>query len=117
MLSSEEQRWIREIVSVNPAWADVHIGELFVVAECTCGCRSVVIEDIPYVQNPKLADHQGLVGEIDINIRATGKVDVVSVLLHYAKGNLSLLEVVWYNFPKPVPKSWEEISREVRPGD
>jgi len=116
-LSTEERAWIRDIVSANPVWADVQLGELFVVAECTCGCRSVVLEAPEHVQNPRFIGHQGLVGEIDLSVRFDGRDDVVSVLLHYAEGNLSLLEVVWYNFPEPVPRKWLELSRDYRIGD
>jgi hypothetical protein len=116
-VTAEEQAWIHDIVSANPRWADAQVGDLFVVAECACGCRSVVLEEPPHLQNPRLVGHQGLVGEIDISIRFDGRDDVVSVLLHYAEGNLSLLEVVWYNFPEPVPRKWIELSREIRLGD
>ena len=107
-LTSQEQEWVREIVLANPEWADVQLAALYVVAECTCGCRSVVLDDPTEVQNPKLSDHQGLVGGITLGIKVEGRDDVVSVLLHFAGGTLSLLEVVWYNFPDPVPSTWIE---------
>ena len=116
-VTTEELAWIRDIVSANPAWADIQLGEIFVVAECACGCRSVVLEEPEHVQNPKMVGHQGLVGEIDLSIRFDGRDDVVSVLLHYAEGSLSLLEVVWYNFPEPVPRRWIELSRDLRVSD
>ena len=49
-------------------------------------------------------------------VKVNGQDDVISVLLHFAEGNLSLLEVVWYNFPDPVPRSWTEISRTISVG-
>lgn len=116
-VTAEEQAWIDDIVSANPRWADVQLGDLFVVAECACGCRSVVLEAPQHLQNPRLVGHQDLVGEMDINIRFDRRDDVVSIFLHYAEGNLSLLEVVWYNFPEPVPRKWMEMSRELRTGD
>jgi len=85
----------------------------FLVAACTCGCRSVVIEATPQPQNPKLVGHQGLVGGIDLSVKARGKDAVISVLLHFAEGSLSLLEIVWCNFPDPVPSTWVEINRRV----
>lgn len=115
-VTAEEQGWIHDIVSANPAWADTQLGDLIVVAECVCGCRSVVLQAPEFVQNPKLIGHQGLVGEIDLGIRIDGRDDVVSILLHFAEGNLSLLEVVWYNFPEPVPRRWVEVSRDLRVG-
>jgi hypothetical protein len=117
LLTAEEQAWIRNIVSANPQWADVALGDLFVVAECACGCRSVVLEQPENIQNPMLIGHQGLVGEMGITIRFDGREDVVSVLLHYAEGSLSLLEVIWYNFPEPVPRKWVELSRDLKVGD
>jgi hypothetical protein len=116
-LTSQEQEWVREIVLANPEWADVQLAALYVVAECTCGCRSVVIDSPTEVQNPKLLDHQGLVGSIALGIKVEGRDDVVSVLLHFAEGSLSLLEVVWYNFPDPVPSSWIETSRNISVGE
>jgi hypothetical protein len=112
-LTPQEEEWIREIVLANPRWADADLGNLFIVGACTCGCRSVVIEATPQTQNPKLVGHQGLVGGIDLSVRVGAKDDVISVLLHFAEGSLSLLEVVWYNFPDPVPSTWVEISRRV----
>lgn len=31
------------------------------------------------------------------------------------KGFLEELGVIWYNFPRPFPKSWEEVSRMADP--
>jgi hypothetical protein len=115
-LTSQESAWVHTLVLANPQWADVAITEMHVVAECTCGCRSVVLEEPPQPQNPKLIGHQGLVGEIDLTVKVNGQDDVISVLLHFAEGSLSLLEVVWYNFPEPVPPTWTEISRIVSVG-
>jgi hypothetical protein len=114
--TSQEAAWIRDIVLANPDWADVDLGNLHVVAECGCGCRSVVIEEPPQPQNPKFLGHQGLVGEVSLGINVDGKEDVISVLLHFAEGSLSLLEVVWYNFPQPIPATWTEISRHISVG-
>jgi hypothetical protein len=88
-VSTEERAWMRDIASLNSVWADVQLGEIIVVAECTCGCRSVVLEAPEHVQNARLIGHQGLVGEIDLSVRFDGGDDVVSVLLHYAEGNLA----------------------------
>jgi hypothetical protein len=53
-------------------WADVDITDLHSVAECTCGCRSVVLEKLPKPQNPKLVGHQGLVGRDRIDRENSG---------------------------------------------
>jgi hypothetical protein len=115
-VTDEEQGWIRDIVSANPTWADVQLGELFVVAECTCGCRSVVLEGPESVQNPRLIGHQNLVGALDLKVRFDAGEDFVSVLLHYSEGSLTMLEVIWYNFPAPVPRRWIELARDLRIG-
>jgi hypothetical protein len=116
-ITEEERKWVQEIVSANPDWADVTIGELHVVKQCTCGCRSVVLEEPSFVQNPKFSQQQGLIGEIDIHVYLEdGKDDYVSVLLHQSRGKLTYMEVIWYNFPEPVPLHWIEIRREVRVG-
>jgi hypothetical protein len=115
-LTSQETEWSAALVLANPQWADVAITDIYVVAKCTCGCRSVVLEEPPEPQNPKLIGHQGLVGEIDLTVKINTQDDVISVLLHFAEGSLSLLEVVWYNFSEPVPSAWTEVSRVVSVG-
>lgn len=115
-LTSQEAGWVRELVLANPQWADVEITDLYVVAECSCGCRSVVLEKPAKPQNPKLVGHQGLVGEIELRVKIQEQDDVISALLHFAEGSLSLLEVVWYNFPDPIPSVWTEISRHISVG-
>lgn len=115
-LTAQELDWVRQIILSNPQWSDVELKDLQVVAECTCGCRSVVLGKPVETQNPRLTGHQGLVGQLDLGIRLNDRKDVVTVLLHFADGSLSLLEVVWYNFPEPVPRSWIEVSRNVSPG-
>lgn len=61
----------------------------------------------------RLIGQKGLVGEIDLTIRVDDKEDVASVLLHHVAGNLSELEVIWCNFPEPVPSDWIEVTRRV----
>ena len=112
-LTEQEAAWVNEIVLANPRWADTTITSLRVVAECSCGCRSIALEKPPQPQNPGLLGHQGLVGEIELCVRTHGRDDVIGILLHFAEGSLSLLEVIWYNFPEPVPSEWVEISRHV----
>jgi hypothetical protein len=119
-VTPQEREWIGEIVLSNPQWADAELGDLCVVAACTCGCRSIVIEAPPKPQNPKLVGHQGLVGGIDLGIHVYEKDDVISVLLHFAQGSLSLLEVALYNLPDPVPATWIETieaSRRISLGE
>jgi hypothetical protein len=115
-LTPQEAGWVRELVFANLQWADVEITPLHIVGDCACGCRSVVLEKPSKPQNPKLVGHQGLVGEIELGVKIQGQDDVISVLLHFAEGNLTLLEVVWYNFPEPIPAVWTEISRHISVG-
>jgi hypothetical protein len=115
-LTSQEAARVRKLVLANPEWADVEIADLYAVAECACGCRSIVLEKPPEPQNPKFVGRQGLVGEIELGVKIQGQDDVISVLLHFTEGSLSLLEVVWYNFPDPIPSVWTEISRHISVG-
>lgn len=112
--TEEEDGWVRYLVAANPEWRDVLIGPLFVIAECSCGCRSVVFDQPEVPEMPKLVGHQGLVAEMSMKVRFGESEDVVSILLLHANGSLSTLEVVWYNFPDPVPQAWTELNREVR---
>lgn len=77
---------------------------------------ALVFEEPPFVQNPKVSHQQDAIGTIHIRISADGGHDHVSVLLHHVWGKLAYLEVVWYNFPKPVPANWIELGREVKVG-
>jgi len=115
-LTEEEDTWVRDIVSINPDWADVSLGQLYVIEKCICGCRTVVFEEPPFVQNPKVSHQQDAIGQIDIHISADSGHDYISVLLHHSWGKLRYLEVVWYNFPKPVPAYCMELGREVKVG-
>lgn len=112
----EEDGWTRDLVAANPEWHDALVGPLFVIAECSCGCRSVVLEQPEIPQMPTLVGHQGLVAEMSMKVQFGDSEDVISVLLLHANGSLSTLEVVWYNFPDPVPRAWTELNREVRIG-
>jgi len=117
-LTNEEQQWVRDITLANPLWADADLGELFVIGECSCGCRTIIFEEPRFVQNPQEKDHQGPVGEMTIRIKNKNRnvEDVVTLLLHQTEGKLTDLEVVWYNFPEPVPKTWVEVGRTIRSG-
>lgn len=112
-LTEQERGWTNDILSASKEWADVCLAELYAVARCPCGCRTILLEAPQQVQNPRLLGQKGLVGEIDLTVRIDDKEDVVSVLLHHVAGNLSELEVVWYNFPQPVPGNWIELTRKI----
>ena len=115
-LTADEAEWVREIALCNPQWADVELKDLRVVAECTCGCRSIAFEEPTRPQKSKLIGCQGLVGQMNLGIKINDREDVVTMLLQFADGSLSVLEVVWYNFPEPVPLAWTEVSRSISPG-
>ncbi len=57
-ITAEERGWIHDIVSSSPAWAEVQLGDLFAVAACTCGCRSVVLEEPEHTQNNQFIGRQ-----------------------------------------------------------
>lgn len=114
-LSPRETDLIQSLTSINPEWAGVEPTSLRVIAECQCGCQSVVLALPPEPQNCRGVGHQGPIGEISLSIRSERGDDLITVLLHQAEGSLSLLEVVWYNFPDPIPNEWIELSRDVAP--
>ena len=112
-LSQRETELTKSLTSINPEWAEVDATALRVIAECRCGCQSIVFAEPLEPQNIRAVGHQGLVGQMNLKISVDGREDVISVLLHFAEGSLSLLEVIWYNFPDPIPTEWREIGREV----
>ena len=92
-LSPRETDLIQSLTSINPGWAGVETTSLRVIAECQCGCQSVVLALPPEPQNRKGIGHQGPIGEITLSIRGGRGDDIITVLLHQAEGSLSLLEV------------------------
>lgn len=115
-LKVDEADWVSEILKGNPHWAAVSAEGLKVVAECSCGCRSIEFDESSCVRNAKVKSRQDVVGTLDIEICYDSKKDYVSVLLHHVLGKLSHLEVIWHNFPAPVPGRWTELNRTVRAG-
>lgn len=114
-LTLREAEFARSLTRISREWANVDSASLRVIAECRCGCQSVMLAEPAEPQNTTGVGHQGPVGELSLSIRTDHGDDVVSVLLHQAHGSLSLLEIIWYNFPEPVPTEWTELSREVIP--
>ncbi len=114
--SRQQLEWVKEIVLAAPQWTDVSLGSLRIIGECASEKRTVVFEKPDQPQNPPLVGHQGLVGEINLSILHEKHKEPVTILLHYADGSLSLLELIWYNFPEPVPESWTEVGHEVQAG-
>ncbi|HTF64916.1 MAG TPA: hypothetical protein VK638_19740 [Edaphobacter sp.] len=112
-LSSREAELTHSLTSINPEWAGVNVAALRIIGECRCGCQSVVFAKPPEPQSVLAVGHQNLVGEMSLSIRTASGDDTISVLLHYADGSLSLLEVIWYNFPDPIPDEWTELRREI----
>lgn len=125
-LAGWERECVAQILAANQKWADVEVSELFAIASCPCGCRSIQLErpSMPQNRNPAwlessqiscLSDavhlrYGVLIGSIDIVTKNTG---LITVQLHGYGGYLDYLEVIWYN-PGPMPETWEEVSREVR---
>jgi hypothetical protein len=114
-LTSREAELTEALTTSNSEWASLDVKTLRVIGECRCGCQSVVFEKPREPQNARAVGHQNLVGEMSVSIKKQGTDDIISVLLHFAEGSLSLLEIVWYNFPEPIPENWTEVGREVFP--
>jgi hypothetical protein len=114
-LTSREAELTEALTTSNSEWASLDVKTLRVIGECRCGCQSVVFEKPREPQNARAVGHQNLVGEMSVSIKTQGTDDIISVLLHFAEGSLSLLEIVWYNFPEPIPENWTEVGREVFP--
>lgn len=50
-LTEQEKEWVNAILQINKTWADVTLGEIYVDAECTCGCHTVHLERLAQPQN------------------------------------------------------------------
>lgn len=86
-LTPQEIGWINEILTANPDWSDVDVGELETEAECTCGCNSVVLKLPATPHNPRAAGKAGAIGELRHD--SNGK----TVRLYALDGSLSVIEV------------------------
>src|ERR1700758_4977874 len=54
-LTEQEKGWINAILHTNKAWADVSLEEIYVDAECTCGCHTGHLERPAQPQNARTA--------------------------------------------------------------
>jgi hypothetical protein len=109
-LTEQEKGWINAILQTNKAWADVTLGEIYVDAECTCGCHTVHLERPTQPQNASTAHlpHE-TVGMMWI-ITELGKT--IGITLHAKYGSLGELEVVYQENTEPWPSTWHEVSRK-----
>jgi len=106
MLTEEEMEWVRQSLRPRAELANFSIPQLFAISKCPCGtCRTVGLEPM---EIPNWKGKSGKVGGMGIQTKDHGPIDI---LLHANHGFLVELEVIWYNFPQPFPKSWEEVSR------
>lgn|SRR5690348_13731009 len=110
LLTEQEKEWINAILQTNKRWADVALGEIYVDAECTCGCHTVHLERPPQPQNGKTAhlSHE-TVGMLWI-VTELGKL--IGITLHAKRGSLGELEVVYQENSEPWPACWHEVSRK-----
>ncbi len=110
-LSSQELRWIHEILERNPRWADVDIRDTNVVARCGCGRCKTVYLDSPLPQNPSLSGTKGYLGRIEIS---TTDDFLITVTLDQHDGKLSELYVDPLDLLEPgnrmLPDEWQEKS-------
>ena len=105
-LTEEEMEWVRLGLRSRKEFANLSIPQLFAVSRCPCGtCRTLGLEP---VELPNWKRNSGYVGGMGIETKDHGPIDI---LLHAKDGFLVELEVIWYNFPRPFPESWEEVSR------
>ncbi len=62
-------------------------------------------------------DSWGLIGDITIITKDENPLrNTIQVMLFHNHGNLSWLDVLWYDFDNPVPEMWEEINHSVYAG-
>jgi hypothetical protein len=109
-LSEEEMEWVRQSLSSRKELVEFRLPQLFAVSKCPCGtCRTLGLEP---VELPNLKDKSGHLGGITIQTKDHGPIEI---LLHANKGFLVEMEVIWFYFPKPFPKSWVEVGRTVEP--
>ena len=109
-LSEEEMEWVRQGLGSRKEFVEFRLPQLFAVSRCPCGtCRTVGLEP---VELPNWGSKSGHLGGITIETKEHGPIDI---LLHSNNGFLVELEVIWYYFPKPFPKSWVEVNRRVDP--
>lgn len=109
-LTEQEKEWVNAILQTNKTWADVNLAEIYVDAECTCGCHTVHLERPAQPQNAKTAHlaHE-TVGMMWI-ITERGKT--VGITLHAKYGSLGELEVVYQENAERWPPTWHEVSRK-----
>jgi hypothetical protein len=81
-LTLREAEFVHSLTSISRGWAHVDVASLRVIAECQCGCQSVMLAEPAEPQNPTGVGHQGPIGELSLSIRTDHGGDVVSVLLH-----------------------------------
>jgi len=109
-LTEQEKEWINAILQTNKLWADVSLLEIYVDAECTCGCHTVHLDRPPQPQNASTAHllHE-TVGMMWI-VTELGKT--IGITLHAKYGSLGELEVVYQENTEPWPTAWREVSRK-----
>jgi hypothetical protein len=109
LLTKQEREWINAILQTNREWADVDLGEIFVDAECSCGCHTVHLQRPEHPQNGKTAHvpHE-TVGMMWI---FTEQGKTIGITLHAKYGSLGELEVVYQEGTEPWPPTWREVSR------
>ena len=111
-LTEEEMEWVRQSLRSQKDLADFLIPQLFAVSKCPCGtCRTVGLESL---ELPNCKGRSGKVGGLGIQTKEHGPIDI---LLHANHGFLVEMEVIWYNFPRPFPEAWEDVSRMPDPTD
>jgi hypothetical protein len=109
-LTEQEREWASVILQTNKAWADVTLGDIYVDAECTCGCHTIHLERPAEPQNPRTADQ--LIENVGMMWIITELGKTIGVTLHAKYGSLGELEVVYQENTEPWPSTWREVSRK-----
>jgi len=98
--------WLSQSLHSRKDLADFLVPQLFAVSKCPCGtCRTVGLEPL---ELPNYKGRSGKIAGLGIETKEHGPINI---LLHANDGFLVEMEVIWYNFPQPFPRAWEEVSR------
>jgi hypothetical protein len=104
-LLKEQMEWVRQSLSSRKELAEFRLPQLFAVSKCPCAiCRAIGLEP---VELPSWIGKSGHVGGITIKTKDHSTIDI---LLHANTGFPVEMEVIWYFFPKPFPRSWVEVN-------
>lgn len=113
-ITLQEREWISAILRSHTDWSNIGVGELDAIGECTCGCRSIMLDLSRSPRNPKWQDlTSAVVGDIYIQ---TDDDKSIEIILHAQNGVLQELAVICNANSEPVPAAWREVARYIYTG-